>query len=342
MKRVKWLIPVCFTLLGAGVQASDDLTYDQREETLQFIDEMVAKHQFDKAELSLLFSKAEKKQKIIEAISHPAERVLEWKDYRKIFLTDSRIAGGVEFYRTHQKALQAAEERFGVPAEIITAVIGVETLYGEHKGRYRVVDALSTLAFDYPPRGKFFRSELEQFLLLAREQGFDPLSLNGSYAGAMGFGQFISSSYRRFAIDFDGDNKADLLESRQDAIGSIANYLAKHGWTRGTDIVVRAQVEESNDAIKLPKTLKLNSDVGLIRKSGVSFQSSAQERDKARLLKLEGAKGREYWVALNNFYSITRYNHSDLYAMAVYQLGQAIRQAVEVESPPAEEAEVSS
>ncbi len=341
MKRVKWLIPVCFALLSTGVRSSDDLTYDQREETRQFIDEMVTKHRFDKTELSLLFSKAEKKEKIIEAISHPAERVLEWKDYRKIFLTNSRIAGGVEFFLNHRKALEAAEEQFGVPAEIVTAIIGVETLYGERKGSYRVVDALSTLAFDYPPRGNFFRAELEQFLLLAREQGFDPLSLYGSYAGAMGFGQFISSSYRRYAIDFDGDNKADLLESRLDAIGSVANYLARHGWVRGADTVVPAHLEKTG-AVKISKTLKLNSEIGRLKSSGVSFQSSAQDHDKARLLSLEGPEGSEYWVALNNFYTITRYNHSDLYAMAVYQLSQSIRQAVEVRDSQKGEAEVSS
>ncbi|WP_020409353.1 lytic murein transglycosylase B [Hahella ganghwensis] len=346
MKRVKWLIPaVLGVVVNTGVQASDDVTYKQREEARQFIDEMVEKHQFDKAELSTLFAKAEKKQKIIDAISRPAERVLTWKEYREIFLTESRIAGGLEFLQAHQKALHAAEEKFGVPAEVITAVIGVETLYGKHKGRYRVVDALSTLAFDYPPRSKFFRSELEQFLLLAREQKFDPLSMYGSYAGAMGFGQFISSSYRRYAIDFDGDEKADLLENRTDAIGSVANYLSQHGWQAGKDVVVKAGVDEVEGKVKVVKTLKLDSRVSDLKDKGITFTSSAQGDDKARLLMLQGQHGNEYWMALNNFYVITRYNHSDLYAMAVYQLSQAIRQKSETmksHETKAAESEVSS
>ena len=336
MKQAYWLGWVAAVLLSPATLAnsasgysdsSDKSTtsdYGSRAETQAFIAEMVSRHRFDAEELSRLFTQAEKKQKIIDAISRPAEKVLTWGDYRKIFLTPNRIEGGANFYGQHQEVLKAAEARFGVPAEVITAIIGVETLYGERKGNYRVVDALATLAFDYPPRGKFFRGELEQFLLLAREQRFQPLDLYGSYAGAMGYGQFIASSYRHYAVDFDGDQVADLLNNQVDAIGSVANYLSKHGWNQDEDIALPIAQVGVTSGMKVPQTLELTSKVGELKQAGLDLETRNADTARARLLRLETAEGSEYWVALNNFYAITRYNHSDLYAMAVFQLSREI------------------
>jgi len=343
MREGHWLGGVAAVLLAAVLLAAVLLSpvtlansdsgyssdYGNRLETREFIAEMVSRHQFDANELSRLFTQAEKKQEIIDAISRPAEKVLNWGDYRKIFLTPNRIEGGAVFYAQHLEVLKAAEARFGVPAEVITAIIGVETLYGQRKGNYRVVDALATLAFDYPPRGKFFRDELEQFLLLAREQRFQPLELYGSYAGAMGYGQFIASSYRHYAVDFDGDQVADLLNNQVDAIGSVANYLSQHGWNRNEDIVLplaQAQVGVTSK-LKVPQTLELTSKVDELKQAGLDLETRNADTASARLLRLETAEGSEYWVALNNFYAITRYNHSDLYAMAAFQLSREILEA---------------
>ncbi len=314
-------------LIAPFTVANSDAGYGSRPETQEFITEMVNKHQFEAAELSRIFSQAEKKQKIIDTISRPAEQVLTWGGYRKIFLTQGRIEGGVAFYSKHLEALKAAEERYGVPAEVVTAIIGVETLYGQHKGNYRVMDALATLAFDYPPRAKFFRAELEQFLLLAREQHFEPLELYGSYAGAMGFGQFIASSYRHFAVDFDGDHVADLLNNQVDAIGSVANYLQQHGWERNQDIALPLAQNSRAAQLKVPQTLKLTTQIGELRQAGLDLDTRNSDDAPARLLRLDADEGLEYWVVLNNFYAITRYNHSDLYAMAVFQLSREIKEA---------------
>jgi membrane-bound lytic murein transglycosylase B len=211
-----------------------------------------------------------------------------------------------------------------VPAEIIIAIIGVETRYGQHAGRYRVIDSLSTLAFDYPPRSKFFRSELKQYLLMTRDENVDPLSLYGSYAGAMGQPQFISSSYRRYAIDFDGDGKRDIWQNSADAIGSVANYLSIHGWQRGQPVTAQL-TDKPGDASLLNRSLEPYVKVAELTKEGLKLPLALPDNEDVTLMSLEGAKGDEYWLGMNNFYVITRYNHSALYAMAVYQLSQAIR-----------------
>ncbi|AZZ90535.1 lytic murein transglycosylase B [Hahella sp. KA22] len=321
------LAMLVFGALGAGAAnaAEESVAYKTHSEAKKFIASMATKHGFDKAQLQQIFSGAEKKQDIIDAMKRPAEKVLEWKDYRRIFLTDQRIAGGKEFMKENKDALIRAEAEYGVPAQVITAIIGVETLYGRHKGRYRVIDALSTLAFDYPPRSKFFRSELEQYLLLGREQGFDVMSLTGSYAGAMGYGQFIPSSYRSYAVDFNDDKIADILTDKTDAIGSVANYLARHGWRQGEGVAMQVEMEKAPPASLLPKKQKPAQSVGKLKKAGVPVPESLDDKTRARLMALEAESGKEYWLGLQNFYVITRYNHSDLYAMAVFQLSEAIR-----------------
>jgi membrane-bound lytic murein transglycosylase B len=295
----------------------------QRPELRLFIDEMVGKHGFNSADLAQLFGQVQTHQKIIDAITRPAE-AKPWHAYRKIFLTEARIAGGVRFWDEHRELLDAAEERFGVPPEVIVAIIGVETNYGRNAGSYPVIDALTTLAFDYPRRGDFFRSELEQFLLLTRDEGFDPLQPVGSYAGAMGLGQFIPSSYRRYAIDFDGDGQRDLFGNRADAIGSVANYFSVHGWRRGEAVIAPTQVAGDDYRALVELGYKPQRRLERFPGYGVAVPDGLDGERLAALIELETETGPAHWIVLDNFYVITRYNHSPLYAMAVHQLSQAV------------------
>ncbi len=305
-------------------------TYDDNRLANEFIQEMVLEHKFTQAELAPLFVSATKKQSILDAISRPAEKRLTWKEYRKIFVTETRTAGGVKFWEENKAILERAEAEFGVPAEVIVAIIGVETLYGKRKGTFRVIDALSTLAFDYPPRSKFFRGELKEFLLLSREQKQDPLVLTGSYAGAMGYGQFIPSSYRAYAIDYDKDGFADIWNNTEDAIGSVANYFKRHGWKTGQLVTVRSRVQKSYDDTLINKSLKPSNTLGELAEKGFKPVAPLKTLDApATAMRLEGEWGTEFWIGLKNFYVITRYNHSRLYAMAVWQLSQKILEAKE-------------
>jgi membrane-bound lytic murein transglycosylase B len=294
-----------------------------------FIDEMVKEHGFDRDELIVVFSQAQRREDILELMRKPAEKRLEWHEYRKIFLTQKRIDGGVAFWNNNAQLIEKAEKELGVDAQVMVAIIGVETRYGGNTGRHRVIDALSTLAFDYPPRSKFFRGELEQYLILAREEDIDLLTAKGSYAGAMGYGQFIPSSYRNFAIDFDADGKRDLWNSPADIIGSVANYMKVHGWTLGTTVATRATVSGDAYQAVLKQGLKPHTRIGELRHAGIEPQTTVPDDSLAALIELQYADGPGYWLGLNNFYVITRYNHSPLYAMAVYQLSEEIRQARE-------------
>ena len=288
----------------------------------QFVDKFVSKYQWKKNEVENILNQAKHQQAIIDAMNKPAEGK-PWHQYRPIFLTDSRIKGGVEFWNKHQDTLAKAEKQFGVPAQIIVAIIGVETRYGGYTGKYRVLDAISTLAFDYPKRSKFFSSELEQFLLLHKEEDVSITETLGSYAGAMGMPQFISSSYRAYAIDFDGDGKRDLLHSIPDIIGSVANYFAKHGWKTGEAIaepLPEAKLVKSLNT----KSLKPSTTVADFYRNHISLFATTNQEMPVRQLELKAKKGKEYWASYWNFYVITRYNHSPLYAMAVFQLSQEI------------------
>ncbi|MDX1734377.1 MAG: lytic murein transglycosylase B, partial [Halioglobus sp.] len=224
-----------------STQACAAENYGDNAAALAVVDELVAQEGFERDALLAVFAQAQKKDSILEAISRPAERVKPWHEYRDIFLTDKREREGVDFYAQHRETLQRAEREMGVPAEIIVAIIGVETSYGRITGRYRVLDALSTLAFDYPRRSEFFTRELKHYLILARDQGMDPTQLKGSYAGAMGYGQFMPSSYRSYAIDYDADGVVDIWNNPVDAIGSVANYFMRHGWRGGEPVVFAAQ-----------------------------------------------------------------------------------------------------
>jgi len=289
-----------------------------------FIAEMAQRHGFDPAQLEAWFKAARVRGDIIDAISRPAESK-PWYQYRPIFLQAARVEGGVAFWDQNAKLLARAEEIYGVPPQIITAILGVETRYGSRQGSYRVMDSLVTLAFNYPPRAAFFKSELEQYLLLTREEGVDPLSLTGSYAGAMGQTQFISSSFRHYAIDFDGDGKRDLWHNTADAIGSVANYFKEHGWERGGAVAVPVTVGGRHPQALVDKGLKPSLKVVDLQRQGIEMAQALPDDERVALIALEQKQGPEYWAGLQNFYVITRYNHSPLYAMAVYQLSEEIR-----------------
>ncbi|MCK9395634.1 MAG: lytic murein transglycosylase B [Methylobacter sp.] len=295
---------------------------------------MATKHQFDKSELDDLFDTVEIKQDILKRIASPSEG-LPWYKYRKIFLTEARIDAGVQFWRENAPALAAAEQQYGVPAEIIVAIIGVETLFGKNTGSHRVIDALSTLAFAYPPRSKFFLGELENFLLLCRDEHINAVDPVGSYAGAMGLPQFMPSSFRSYAVDFDHDNRRDIWHNNGDAIASVANYFAKHHWQAGQAIAVPVTAKYNVSAPRphpagenyepvINNDLKPDLRLTELESLNLTISRQLPFDSKVKLLSFEQQQGKELWAALDNFYVITRYNHSPLYAMAVYQLSLSI------------------
>lgn len=328
MKKIIIKILLVFFLCAQFVLPSlAQSSYMQRDDVKKFINEMIKKHGFDRAVLTKWFSEAERLDGVLEAIAKPAEKTLTWKQYRRIFVNRSRIDLGVKFMRQNHALLMRAEKETGVPAGIIAAIIGVETYYGRSKGRTHVFNSLTTLGFDYPPRSRFFRNELEQFLLLAREENIDVSTTRGSYAGAMGVPQFISSSYREYAVDFDGDGKRDLWNNMADVIGSVANYFKAHGWQRNGDVIKAAAVTRQLVDVTREK-LKPHTSIGDFRKQGVVSGKAYADDVMVTLVTLEGDEGTEYWFGLKNFYVITRYNHSALYAMAVYQLSQELNRSL--------------
>lgn len=297
--------------------------YAQRADVQEFINEMVEQHGFDRAYLENKFAGAKRLDNVLESIAKPAEKELTWRQYRPIFVTNKRSKKGNKFIKENQATLERAEKEYGVPVDIIAAIIGVETFYGKHTGKYTVFDSLTTLGFDYPKRSKFFKSELKEFLLLSKEENIDIETMTGSYAGAMGMPQFISSSYRRYAIDFDGDGKRDLWNSTEDVIGSVANYFSEHGWVKGASVTHQVTVTDKS-IVKKDNTLKPYVSIDQLKKQGVKIDEKLDGKEMATLLRLKGKRGDEYWIGLKNFYVITRYNHSELYAMAVFQLSEKL------------------
>ncbi|WP_417529858.1 lytic murein transglycosylase B [Marinobacter lipolyticus] len=315
------IAPFLFVVLASVTQAQG---YDDTPEGQALIKEMVTKYGYDQGKVEVLLSQATRIDRILESISRPAEKTLTWHEYRKIFIKPERVERGVAFLEEYDEAFARAESEFGVPATVIAAIIGVETWYGNYTGNYRVMDALATLAFDYPPRSRFFRSELVQYLLMTREQGFDPLHIKGSYAGAMGYGQFIASSYRNFAIDFDDDGVADILSNPVDAIGSVANYFSAHHWREGEPVAERLEDHLPMDSPLLTRELKPKLTVADYRAAGLGPMLVRGDDAVARAILLQGSDGPELWLTYHNFYVITRYNHSHLYAMAVFQLADEL------------------
>lgn len=317
-----------FGLLLAGIVSCGPCfaaDFAEREDVKAFITEMVERHGFEADSLRTMFRGVQISEGVLKAIAKPAE-ALPWYKYREIFVKPDRVEQGVRFWEENRAALERARGAYGVPEEFIVAIIGVETRYGRNAGQYKVIDSLATLAFEYPPRAAFFRGELEQYLLLSREQGFDPLALQGSYAGAMGIPQFISSSYRNYAVDFDVDGVTDIWANADDAIGSVGNYFHRHGWLKGGLVTVPAETI-AGATVAAPAS-GLEPDVGAADLEAMGIRPALQlpDGEKVKLLALEVESGKEYWLGLRNFYVITRYNRSPLYAMAVFQLAQLIRE----------------
>jgi membrane-bound lytic murein transglycosylase B len=302
----------------------------ERDEVRQFVNELVVNEDFDPAFVEQVLATSKVQQSILDAISRPAEGVKPWHEYRAIFIQPERISAGVEFFAQHKETLTAIEAETGVPPAMILGIVGVESYFGRRTGTYRVVDALATLGFNYPPRSKFFRSELGQVFILAREESLDLLELKGSYAGAMGPPQFIPSSYRNFAVDGDGDGKRDLINNWEDILASVANYFAVHKWVAGAPVAAQATIGEEARYPPLNVGLKPNSTVGELSETGIFFPTNIDPAAAAGLWQLEGNDGEEHWVGFHNLYVITRYNHSIMYALAAWELGESIvREAAE-------------
>lgn len=322
--RTAMLVAAAGLALGQVAAAAEG--YAEREDVRAYLDSIASRHGFDRDWLTSVIADASHQESIIAAISRPAERALAWHEYRNIFVTERRIAEGVLFWDANQAALDAAAERYNVPPHIVVAIIGVETNYGGNTGSYRVLDALTTLGFDYPRRAEFFRGQLTEFLLLVREEGMDAGALKGSYAGAMGLGQFIPSSYRTFAVDFDDDGTRDIWNNRTDAIGSVANYFSEHRWKGAPVIAFQVDSPPANAAELVDSGLKPTRTAGDLRTLGIAVPAEVSDEEPASLHHFEAADGVQYWVGLGDFYVITRYNHSRMYALAVFELAEAIRE----------------
>lgn len=313
--------------------APDRSNLAQRADVQAFISKVSREKNLDPAWMTEVLNHTNLQPKIVEAMNRPAEGVMNWGRYRPIFMTEKRINDGVKFYSEYKNAFIRAEEVYGVDRYVIAAIIGVETGYGQNRGSWKVVDALSTLAFDYPRRAEFFSGELASFFKILQENGGDPFSYKGSYAGAMGYPQFMPSSYLAYAVDFDGDGKRDLWNNPVDAIGSVGNYLMKAGWVRGAKIAEQVSVSTSNNAYQsLKQTGRLTppkETVAQLKNAGVITNAPAST--KATLFEFEvtsSPKVDEWWLGYQNFYAITRYNHSKLYALAVFQVSEAIKKGV--------------
>lgn len=294
----------------------------------QFIDKMVNKHGFDRLQLQEILSQAKRLDSVLRLMDNQAPTTSvkppsgpngAWLRYRKKFITPDNVQNGVVFWNQYEDALNRAWQVYGVPPEIIVGIIGVETRWGRVMGKTRILDALATLSFNYPRRAEYFSGELETFLLMARDEQDDPLNLKGSFAGAMGYGQFMPSSYKQYAVDFSGDGHINLWDP-VDAIGSVANYFKAHGWVKGDQVAVMA----NGQAPGLPNGFKTKYSISQLAAAGLTPQQPLGNHQQASLLRLDVGTGYQYWYGLPNFYTITRYNHSTHYAMAVWQLGQAV------------------
>jgi membrane-bound lytic murein transglycosylase B len=315
------------SILSASCQAQ------QHPGAEEFAAKAAAEYDLDQEEIILLLQNARFKQSIVDAISRPAE-AKPWYDYRPIFITDKRIRGGVEFWRENEALIDQASEKFGVDPQIIVAIIGVETFYGRITGGYRVLDALTTLSFYYPDTGNdrsgFFSRELMNFVILGDEEDLPLEDVEGSYAGAMGLGQFMPSSYREYAVDLDGDGRRDLWSSLPDVVGSVANYLHRHGWEPGQPVTFPAEVAAGADmGLVTKRDFKPKMSMVELAEGGFSSSQPVSDDTLAAVARLEEEDGDRYFISFKNFYVITRYNRSPLYAMAVYELSEAIRSGME-------------
>lgn len=322
------LLTALFAALAGAFVTAAHASYAERDEARAFVEEVAARHGFDPAVLSAALARAQHEPAVIRLITPPTQKgVRSWQNYRARFLDRVRIEGGITFWDEHARDLERAAAQYGVPAEIIVAIIGVETLYGRHTGNFETLSALATLAFDYPPRADLFRRELEALFLLSREQGRDPASYSGSFAGALGYPQFLPSSVRAYAVDFDGDGRIDFDAGPVDAIGSVARYLHVHGWQAGAPVAERARLDDGTDPVPLVAAgIEPALEPATLAAAGVSTLQGTPAATTATLVDLEtpGADT-EYWLGYRNFYVITRYNRSSFYAMSVFELAEALR-----------------
>jgi len=321
MVRFFTQIFIFFSLLFTAMAANADAQFAQRPDVQLFINQMVKKYGFNKQQLNALFSQVKIYQQIMKHINKPLEKEY-WKTYQVLFVNEWRIEHGVKFWDQYADVLRRAEQTYGVPASIIVATIGIETKFGQRTGDYRVIDSLSNIAFNHSSRSKYFRSELEQFLLLTREEHLDPLKVMGSYAGAIGQPQFMPSSYRHYAVNFSKSGKTDLMHNEVDVIGSVANYYSKNGWNNTQPVAVpaimigdRYNYLVKKNKISQPTTISDLSNYGIIPKRKIGFDDL-----RVKVIELQNRYNKEYWIGFHNFDVIKRYNPSDLYAMAVYQL----------------------
>ena len=323
-----WIVAVLFVSGSALADGSFSgrTRFDlDRAEIRDFVESTAAAQKLEPLEVYRLLAKAEPQPRIIELISKPAEKVAPWWQYRERFLTEQRVSEGAQFMLEHSARLEKAHRETGVAPEYVVAIIGVETFYGRITGKYRVLDALATLAFDYPPRAEFFKGELAQFIALSREEKVDPLTAMGSYAGAMGASQFMPSSYRRYAVDGSNDNQRDLFADWDDIIASVANYFKANGWVADGPVLADAVLQPDAPVVADPGNLSLNETVGGLKAKGVDFDPASQDSEaKVLLVPAETQVGPAYRVGFKNFEVITRYNRSIRYAMAVHDLAQTI------------------
>ena len=328
MRRLRSIAFLLGAALGASIATPAAAIDTHRADVRRFMDEMAEKHAFDRRQLRNILAAAHTQPAILEAMERPAEKAKPWYEYRSIFVSERRIREGTEFWLAHREALDRASIRSGVAPEYLAAILGVETFYGRLTGSYRVLDALTTLAFEYPAREQFFRTELEQFLLLTRDLKLNPLTVKGSYAGAMGAPQFMPSSYRRYAVDANADGRIDLWSNWADVCASVGNFLKEHGWNAGEPVLSDATVDAGKAAGLDGRTLALADTVESLQAKGVAFDSPLLPDAPTMLIAADEPDGVRWRVGYNNFYVITRYNHSALYAMAVYELAAAIKQSV--------------
>ena len=319
--RIKeiYLIPLMAIFISQSIYTD----YSSKEETVQFIEYMNEKHGYDKSYLTSVFKNAAYQDKVVRIMNKQPEGTMTWQRYKGIMVNDSRISAGQEFIGRFKQELKRAEKIYGVPAEIIASIIGIETRYGRIKGNIKVIDSLSTLAFDYPRRSKFFKIQLEEFLLLSREENFDPETIKGSIAGAMGYGQFMPDSYRDYAVDFDNDGIRDILNNPVDAIGSVANFLNKKGkWKPNTPVAIKAFAVKEMQSIK--SSFKPHMTSIDLEKFGLGANEAIPNNLKFVPISLELEEGYEYWLGFDNYQSISRYNRSKLYVMAVFEFSNAL------------------
>ena len=323
MKIKASVLLTALTIFCLEILSNESIDYSSREDVKDYIKEISAKHGFDRNQLSELLGSAVYQEKVIRIMNRQPEGTMTWSEYKKIMVSKSRISNGREFISLYKEDLKKAEDLYGVPAEIIASIIGIETRYGRITGNIRVLDSLMTLSFNYPRRSKFFKVQLEEFLLLSREEGFNPEVLEGSIAGAMGYGQFMPDSYRKYAVDFDSDGVRDILTNPIDAIGSVANFLSKKGnWKPNTPIAVEAESISKEKSFKSKfkphMTLIELNEIGLTPKENISGNL------KFVPISLELEDGYEHWLGFDNYHSLSRYNRSKLYVMAVIEFSRAL------------------